>query len=377
MPGHAPSSSIQRIVVKVGTNLLTSGTDHLDLETMAALVGQVARLHHRKLEVVLVTSGAVAAGRHALAHLKERKDTPFRQVLASVGQSRLMQAYEQLFGRHKVTVAQVLITRHDLADRSCYLNVRNTLAALLELAVVPIVNENDAVAVEELTGNVIGDNDNLSALVANLVDADLLLMLTDIGGFYTADPHQDPHARLIQRVEHIDETIEGLAGKAYNRFAVGGMVTKVHAAKLATSSGIPVVIASGRETEVMERVVAGEAVGTYFVPSTTRLESRKRWFLSGLSTKGKILVDPGAAQALREQHKSLLPAGVQGVEGDFQRGDIVSIVANGGQPIACGIANYNAEEIQRVKGLRSDKIQSVLGHHYGAEVVHCNNMVLL
>ena len=377
MSSRNTGSPYRRLVIKAGTALLTGGTDHLNMETMTSLVGQIAPLRQRGMEIVLVSSGAIAAGRHTLGLARERKGIPFRQVLASVGQSRLVQAYDELFRVHSIVVGQVLISRRDLDDRTSYLNIRNTLLALLELGAVPVVNENDTVAVEELTGNVIGDNDNLSAFVANLVDADLLLILTDIGGLYTADPHRDTRAQLITEVEEIDATIEGLAGWAHNRQAVGGMLTKIQAAKLATASGIPVVIADGREPRVAERIVGGEALGTYFVPSTTHMESRKRWFLSGLSSRGRILVDEGAVVALRDQHKSLLPAGVRGVEGDFQRGEIVYIVSGQGQQLACGISNYDARDILGIKGLRSDRILEVLGYHFGSEVVHRNNMVLL
>ncbi len=342
----------RRLVAKFGTNVLTAGTDRLNLEVMAALVEQVAHLHRQGAQVIIVTSGAIAAGRHRLGLAKERKDIPFRQVLASVGQSDLMRAYQELFAWHEVVVAQALLTRHDLADRQGYLNARNTLLALLDLGVVPIVNENDVVAVEEIEGTKIGDNDNLSALVANLVDADLLMLLTDIAGLYTADPRLDPSAQLIQQVERIDEAIERLAGQAAGR-GVGGMATKIQAARLATASGTAVAIADGREREVLLRLARGEAVGTFFPPVSDRLESRKRWMLAGLSLKGGIIVDSGAAKALREQKRSLLPAGVREVQGAFQRGDVVSIIDGKGQRIACGIANYGSQEIVQIRGLRS------------------------
>ena len=366
-----------RIVVKAGTRLLTGGADQLDLKTMAILVGQMARLQQRGVQVLMVSSGAIAAGRHVLGMRKEQKDVPFRQVLAAVGQGRLLQAYEQLFSSHGVTVAQALLSRRDLTDRLGYLNIRNTLLALLDLRVVPIINENDVVAVEELEGEVFGDNDNLSAMVANLVDADLLVMLGEVEGMYTADPHLDSSARLIDGVERIDAAIEALAGSSSDRQGRGGMATKVEAARLATASGVAVAIASGYQTEVLIRLACGESMGTFFPPTSSKMESRKRWMLSGLSTRGQLMVDAGAVSALRNSHRSLLPAGVKEVRGTFNRGDIIAIADPGGLQIACGIANYGSQEMAVIQGHRSDSIQELLGYQYGDEVVHRNNMVLL
>jgi len=371
-----PQVRYQRIVVKIGTNVLTAGTDRLDLEVMSSLVGQVARLHRQGKDVLIVSSGAIACGRHRLGTAKERKDIPFRQVLASVGQTYLMQAYDELFAWHDIVIAQTLLTKRDLADRQGYLNARNTLLALLEARAVPIVNENDVVAVEEIEGVKIGDNDSLSALVTNLVDADLLVLLTDQGGLFTADPRLHPDARLIQRVERIDEEIEQLAGEGGER-GVGGMTTKIQAARLATSGGTHVVIADGREKDVLVRLAEGEALGTLFAATVDRLESRKRWMLTGLSLKGSIVVDAGAARALRQEKRSLLPAGIRRVEGPFERGDAIAICDSEGQRIACGIASYGSSDIETIQGLRSERIEKVLGYQYGAEVVHRDNLVLL
>jgi glutamate 5-kinase len=372
----APQARHQRMVAKIGTNVLTAGTDRLDLEVMSSLVGQVARLHRQGKDVLIVSSGAIACGRHRLGSAKERKDIPFRQVLASVGQTYLMQAYDELFAWHDIVVAQTLLTKRDLADRQGYLNARNTLLALLDVRAVPIVNENDVVAVEEIEGVKIGDNDNLSALVANLVDADMLVLLTDQAGLFTTDPRLDPNARLIQRVERIDEEIEQLAGERGER-GVGGMTTKIEAAKLATAGGSDVVIADGREKDILARLTEGEAVGTLFPAAVDRLESRKRWMLTGLSLKGSIVVDEGAARALRQEKGSLLPAGIRRVEGPFERGDAIAICDSEGQRIACGIASYGSSDIETIHGLRSERIEEVLGYQYGAEVVHRDNLVLL
>lgn len=267
-----------------------------------------------------------------------------------------------------------------MANRQGYLNVRNTSLALLESGVTPIFNENDVVAPDEI-GEVFGDNDRLSALITSLVDADLLIILTDIDGLYTADPRTDPDAQLIERVQKVDDNVLTLAGFHRNTYARGGMPTKLDAAKLVTSAGIPTVICNGRSPEPVLRIARGEALGTYFAPTANRMESRKRWMLSGLANKGEIEVDAGAAAALREQSRSLLPAGVREVQGDFQRGDTIYIVTSAGGPVsskvACGIANYGSTDVDRIKGIRSDRIQEVLGYHYGQEVVHRNNLVIL
>jgi len=369
--------SYHRIVVKFGTSLLTGGSDRLDRDIMASLVNQVAQLHKQGLEVIIVSSGAIASGRHKLGLTEQIKGIPFRQVLASVGQHRLMNLYEQLFRQYNITVAQALLAKSDLLDRAGYLNARNTLLALLELKVLCIVNENDVVAVDEIQEAIFGDNDNLSAMVANLIDADLLLILTDIGGLYTANPHRDPNARLIPQVGVIDSDIERLAADTPGKLGTGGMITKVEAAKLATSSGVTVVIADGRETDVILRLANGEALGTRFLPATTKLESRKRWMLSGLSTRGKLVVDSGAALALKKQKRSLLAAGISNIEGDFQRGDIVNIYDPDGSRLGCGITNYSSADIEVIKGAHSEKIATLLGYDYGSEVVHRNNLVLV
>lgn len=371
--------SYKRVVAKVGTTLLTAGTGRLDLQVMASLVAQVAALCKKGTDVVIVTSGAVAAGRQKLGPAAAKtipEGMPAKQMLASIGQGRLMNAYEQLFDWHEVTVAQALLTRSALVDRAGYLNARNTLLGLLALGVVPIVNENDVIASEELEGAVFGDNDNLSAMVANLIDADLLVLLTNIDGLYTADPRSNPKARLVPRVDDIDEAIEKLAGGAVDKEATGGMVTKVQAAKLATASGTAVVIANGAIPDALLRVAAGEELGTLFSAKVDKMESRKRWLLCGLNSKGSLIVDEGAGRALRK-YRSLLPAGITGIEGRFKRGDVVHILNSQGKRIACGVTNYDSDDLAKLAGVKSSEILAMLGHEYGAEVVHANNMAVL
>jgi len=295
-------------------------------------------------------------------------------VLAAVGQAKLMQFWDELFSEEQVIVAQTLLTRGDLADRQGYLNARNTLLALLDRQVVPIVNENDVVATEEIK---IGDNDNLSALVANLIDADLLVLLTDQAGLYTADPRRDPGATLIAEVPVISDEIVSLAAGAGTARGTGGMVTKVQAARLATESGVTVLVAGGTTENVLVRVLKGEAVGTRFPSNRTRMESRKRWILSGMSIRGGVVVDEGATKALQERNTSLLPAGVREVRGAFERGETVEILSPASRRIACGITNYSSEEMQQIRGAKSAQIAGILGYDYGAEAVHRDNLVLV
>jgi glutamate 5-kinase len=367
----------KRIVVKLGTNLITRGTNSLDEVTIADMVNQIVALRKKKVDVILVSSGAITAGRHKLDMEKDRKDIPFRQVLASVGQNHMMNMYDKLFSQHEITIAQTLLTKTDLLDRQGYLNARNTLMALLDLGVVPIVNENDVVAIDEIEELKFGDNDNLSAMVVNLVDADLLLLLSDVAGLFTADPATNPTAELIHEVKEINTDIEKMAGKARNKRATGGMGTKIEAAKLATSSGTSVIIAFGKEPDVLIHVVSGKKIGTLFPATSSKMESRKRWMLSGLSSKGGLTIDNGAVVALTQDSKSLLPAGVVRVDGRFKRGEIVNIVNSNGTRIACGISNYSAADIAQIKGQNSSGILDILGHEYGTEIIHRNNLAVL
>lgn len=372
----------RRVVVKLGSNVLTAGTDGLDAATMAHLVEQVADLRARDVEVIMVTSGAIAAGRQRLRAHREAnsvapRDIELRQALAAVGQSRVMAFWDELFEQREIPIAQALITRRDLADRLGYLNTRNTLLNLLRLGVVPIVNENDVVSVEEIQDSKIGDNDNLSAQVANLVDADLLLILTDIAGLYTSDPSRDATARLVEVVERIDDAVVAAAAGSPGARGTGGMATKVQAARIATSHGAHVVLADGRARDIAVRVVAGEPVGTHFLPVGDRRESRRRYLLSGLQARGSVTVDEGAVRALRAGGKSLLPAGVSACEGGFQRGDVIRVLTPQGVHFASGMANYNVDEVRRIQGKHSNEISDTLGYEYGEEVIHRNNLVLV
>jgi glutamate 5-kinase len=367
----------KRVVVKVGTRLVTGDEQHLNLKDIAGLVDLIARLHQRGVQVIVVSSGAITAGRQKLKLKGWPKGVPYRQVLAAVGQSRLMNTYEYLFDRYDITIAQALLTKTDLAHRAGYLNARNTLLALMEAGAITIVNENDVISTEEIKERKFGDNDNLSALVANLVDADALVILTDIDGLYTADPGSDPAAELIPLVTEINNQVREMAKATRSDVSTGGMVTKLEAAKLATASGVQVIIANGRTERVLERLVAGEGLGTRFVPTCENMESRDRWMVSGLCTRGRINVDEGAAAALRRDKRSLLAAGISGVEGGFARGDVVAIFDSKGKQLGCGITNYSASDISIIKGSRSDRIAGLLTVDHGPEVVHRNNLALL
>lgn len=366
----------RRMVAKFGTSLLTAGSARLDLEAMSRLVGQVVRLRAQGWQVVVVSSGAQAAGRHRLAKRLPEGASPSRQAFASVGQSQLMQSWDELFDWHDTVVAQVLLTRRDLADRLGYLNARTTLRDLLDAGTVPIVNENDAVALDEVLASRIGENDSLSAYVANLIDADILAILTDVDGLYDSDPHTNPDARLIPTVERIDAALEAVAGGPRGHGS-GGMATKVSAARIATQGGAEVVVVNGHTGDVLLDIARGIPLGTRFIAQADRLESRKRWILGNVSRSGHLVVDAGAAEALRAQGRSLLPAGVAGAGGTFERGDIVEVRDSSGGAIAAGLTNYGSAEVERIRGLRSDKIADTLGYAYGDEVIHRDNLVLL
>jgi glutamate 5-kinase len=366
-----------RLVIKLGTSVLTAGTDRLNRPYMVDLARQVAALRAAGVQVALVSSGAIAAGRERLSaapQQRARANVPLKQMFAAVGQSRLMHLYEQLFELYGLQVAQALLTRDDLRDRRRYLNARNTLNLCIERGIVPIINENDALVTAEIR---VGDNDNLSALVAGLIDADLLLILTDIDGLYSADPRSDPTAQLIEEVPAIDEQIWEIAGGAGTTRGTGGMRTKIQAADLATRSGTSVVIASGAAPDVILRVAKGERIGTRFPSAVSHLESRKRWLLAETVRHSQLVVDAGAVAALTRQGKSLLPAGIVEVVGSFDRGQTVRIYAPDGHEIARGLTQYRAADIQLICGMRSAQIAEALGYDYGSEVVHRDDMVVL
>jgi glutamate 5-kinase len=365
----------RRIVVKLGTSTLTTGTPHLSLPHMVELVRQIANLHTDGVQIVLASSGAIAAGNEALNHPELPKFIPSKQMLAAVGQPRLMAVYGQLFQLYGKKVAQVLLTRTDLSDRIHYLNAYNTLEALLSQQVIPVINENDTVATEEIR---FGDNDNLSALVSNLVGADLLVLLTDQAGLFSADPRSSQDAHLIEEIAapEIPQALWQAAGGSSSGLGTGGMLTKLQAADLARRSGATVVIASGAEPDILLKINRGDRVGTRLAPVISTLESRKRYILSGLRNAGRIVADEGAVKALR-LGGSLLPVGIVALEGAFLRGDTVRILDASKNEIAVGLVNYTSKDLDQIKGRRSIEIESALGYTFGDEAVHHNNMILL
>jgi glutamate 5-kinase len=363
----------RRIVVKVGSNLVTAPGLGSDPDRIERLAADVAAIRHDR-EVALVSSGAIATGMARLALAERPRSIPEKQAAAAVGQSALMWQYEIAFKRYGIAVGQVLLTAQDIGDRTRYLNARNTLLALLGFGVVPVVNENDTVAVEEIK---VGDNDNLSALVASLIEADLLVLLTDVGGLYTADPARQSGATKLDTVTEVTDEILAMAGTHGDGVSVGGMATKLQAAQKAAASGVPMVIASGRERGVLARILAGEAVGTYFVPKADRLGARKRWIAFAAPPQGRLIVDAGAARALTRQGRSLLPSGVTAVDGEFATGDVVAVVDGESREFARGLVNFDAGELRRIRGAKTQEIESRLGYKSVDEVIHRDNLVIL
>lgn len=360
------------VVVKVGTRTLTHATGKLNLRYMEKVVREMADLANQGRNVVLVSSGAVGAGIGRLGLPGKPQTTPEKQAVAAVGQGLLIQMYEKLFAEYGLVVAQVLLTRDDFNDRKRYLNSRNALQALLQYRAVPVINENDTVAVEEIE---FGDNDTLSAMVASILDADVLVLLTDIDGLYSANPKLNPGAELIGVVEQITPEVRKLAGQTCEALATGGMVTKLMAAEMAANSGIPMVIANGAQPDVLQRILDGEDVGTLFYARDKCLESRKRWIAYGQATHGRLTVDSGARKALLDDGKSLLPSGIVGVDGSFEPGEMVVIQDQCGNELARGLVNYSSDELQRIKGMRTEAAAEML-QRACSEAIHRNNMVV-
>ena len=372
---RAALKDVKRIVIKVGSSTITYGTGKRNFSRIDRLAREIADLANQGKEIILVSSGAVAVGVDRLGLSAKPKTIPGKQAAAAVGQGVLMHTYEKIFAEYGQIVAQVLLTRMDSVDRHRYTNSRNTFLALLDYKVIPIVNENDVVSIDELK---IGDNDNLSALVAGIVDADLLIILSDVDGLYTANPQKDPNAKLVPEVTDITQEIEESAGDAGSTVGTGGMFTKIQAAKAATSSGIHMVIASGEEKDAISRILEGEEVGTLFVSRENRLQFRKRWLAFGARIAGKIVVDDGCAKAVRKAGAcSILPAGITNVDGEFEAGNTVSVVDKSGHELARGLTNYSSEELARIKGAKTSEIEALIGHKHFDEVIHRDDLVIL
>jgi glutamate 5-kinase len=364
----------KRLVVKVGSSLVTNQGHGLDHGALAQWAGQIAELKRRGQEVLLVSSGAVAEGMQRLGWRKRPSQLHDLQAAAAVGQMGLVQAYETCFRTHNLHAAQILLTHEDLADRKRYLNARSTLRTLLALNVIPVINENDTVATDEIK---FGDNDTLAALVTNLVEADALVILTDQAGLHTRDPRRYPDAQLVAEGRAGDPGLEQMAGGAGSHLGSGGMITKVRAARRAARSGAHTVIASGREPRVLLRLTDGEMIGTQLVAETMTLAARKQWLADHLQVHGRLVLDPGAVRALTQEGKSLLPIGVTDVSGEFERGEAVSCLDPAGQEIARGLVNYNSIETRRILRAPSHEIEARLGYIDDPELIHRDNLVLL
>lgn len=366
--------SAKKIVIKIGTKVLTMEEGKLDESKIEGLVRSISLLKKNGKEIVIVTSGAIGAGMGKLGIMKRPKDIPQKQALAAIGQSELMHVYEKFFHEEGLCVGQMLLTQEDLTNRNRFLNATNTLNNLLGFNAIPIINENDTIAIAEIK---FGDNDNLSAQVVNLVRADLLLILTTTDGLFTADPRKDKKARLIPVVDKIDAAIEKLAGTNIDETSIGGMRTKIEAAKKAVKSGVSVLIINGNKKDIITRVFSYEEEGTIFIPQNSKMTCRKKWIAFSSRSKGTIMVDQGAYSALMNNGKSLLPSGITKITGKFKKGDRVIVSANDSNEFACGLVNYDADELDKIKGKNTKEINGILGHKDYDEVIHRNNLVLL
>ena len=364
----------QRVIVKVGSSLVTNEGRGLDHAAIAKWADQIAQLRRMGKQVVLVSSGAVAEGMLRLGFERRPVAIHELQACAAVGQMGLAQIYETSFRAHDLRTAQVLLTHADLADRERYLNARSTLFTLLDLGVVPVINENDTVVTDEIK---FGDNDTLGALVANLIEADALIILTDQRGLYTSDPRKHPDATFVHEAKAGDPALEAMAGGAGSGIGSGGMLTKILAARRAASSGAHTVIAWGREEQVLVRLAEGEAIGTQLTAQTARLTARKQWMADHLKTAGQVTLDAGAVQKLLTEGKSLLPIGVTDVGGEFGRGDVITCLDAAGAPIARGMSNYPSAEVRRIMRKPSSEIAAILGYVEEVELIHRDNLVLL
>lgn len=364
----------QRIIIKVGTSTLTHSTGKLNYHRIERLAMEIADLKNAGKQLILVSSGAVSAGMAPLGLSERPRTIREKQAVAAVGQGILLHVYEKMFREFGQTVGQILLTRTDSVDRKKFMNSRNTLLTMLDMGVIPIINENDAVAIDELK---IGDNDTLSAIVASLVEADLLVILSDVEGLYTANPQTHPEATIISEVDEIDKHLYEIAGGAGTSRGTGGMFTKIQAASIATNSGVDMVIASGFQEGLLSRICQGENVGTLFHGKHSHLHGKKRWLVSGSRAEGKIFVDSGCRDAIMRHGSSLLPVGIVAVEGIFQEGDIVAVVYDE-LTIAKGVVNYNSAKINAIKGLKTPAVSDKLGHEgCYEEVIHRDNMVVL
>lgn len=365
---------MKRIVIKIGSNILTDKNDGLNNERIASISNDISDIHNQGYDIVVVSSGAIAAGMKKLGLKEKPGDIKLKQAAAAAGQSSLMWAYERSFAHYGKNVAQILLTRDDLSDRKRYINSKNTLLTLLAYNIIPIINENDTVSTDEIK---FGDNDNLAALVSGLIEAEMFIILSDVDGLYTEDPRQNPDAELIKIVDKITPELEKNAGGAGSIVGTGGMYSKLLAAKRAVKYGITVNIISGKKSGLLQAVIRGERYGTLFLPLQKKLTSRKGWIAYASKSKGNVIIDEGAVKAIIEKGKSLLPSGIVAIEGVFDTGDTISCVDMKGNRIAKGLTNYSSVEIEKIKGKKTSEIERTIGYKYSDEVIHRDNMVIL
>jgi glutamate 5-kinase len=366
--------SVKRVVIKIGSRVLTDDDGGLDHAVIGRICGDIALLRERGKQVIVVSSGAIAAGRSELGLLEKPRTIPQKQAAAAIGQTRLMRSYEEGLAPHGLKAAQLLLTSEDLGSRQRFLNARATIDTLLGYGIIPVINENDTVVVDEIK---FGDNDNLSALVTNVAEADLLVILTDVEGLYSADPGQDPDARLIPLVQGITRELERSAGGSASSLGTGGMATKVAAAKKAGKNGVPTILVAGKRAGIISTAMGGEEVGTLFLPGGAGLNRRKHWIAYTLKPAGRVIVDDGARSVLQKKGTSLLPSGVVGVDGRFERGACVRICSTDGSEFARGLSDYSSSEINRLAGHNSSEIEELLGYRYADVIIHRDNLVVI
>ncbi|MCZ6791290.1 MAG: glutamate 5-kinase [Candidatus Dadabacteria bacterium] len=367
-------SKVNRVIVKIGSSVLTDKDGSLSESIFEKLAREISKIRDKNIEVIVVSSGAIASGMKKLGITKRPKEISMKQAIAASGQSTLIWHYERAFSAFNQNVAQILLTLDGFLDRKRFLNARKTLITLLAMGIIPIVNENDTVAVEEI---MLGDNDNLAAHITSLIEADLLIMLTDIEGLYNKDPRNNEDAELISLIEHIGEEIENTAGDTFGRTTIGGMKTKIEAAKKAAAFGVPTIIANGKNGSVLEDIFDGKEVGTLFLPSEESLSGRKHWIAFTLKSAGEIVIDDGAKKAITSSGKSLLPSGIKEVKGNFGVGESVTCVDENGTQVARGLTSYSSQDIRKIMGSKTSDIEGILGYKYSDEVIHRDDLAVI
>jgi glutamate 5-kinase len=367
-------SNVNRVIIKIGSSMLTDSNGSLSESVFEKLALEISKIRDKNIEVIVVSSGAIASGMKKLGIVKRPKEISMKQAIAAAGQSTLIWHYERAFSVFNQNVAQILLTLDGLSDRKRYLNARKTLITLLAMGIIPIVNENDTVAIEEI---MLGDNDNLAAHITSLIEADLLIMLTDIEGLYSKDPRKNKDAELISLIERIGEEIENTAGDTLGRATIGGMRTKIEAAKMAAAFGVPTIIANGKNGSTLEDIFEGKEVGTLFLPSERILSGRKHWIAFTLKSAGEIVIDDGAKKAISSSGKSLLPSGIKEVHGNFGVGESVTCIDENGTEVARGLTSYSAGDIRKIMGSKTSEVEGILGYKYSDEVIHRDDLAVL